>query len=443
MTIPDEQELASRLADLIRFPSIAGTRDAFEGMQQCLAESYPLVHKLQLRRFGDSGLGLLFQWAGSDSALNAQPLVLMAHQDVVPVTGQDWTIDPFGGEIRNGRVHGRGALDDKGALTCVLAAVEGLLAESFQPQRPIYLLLGDCEETYGSTIEQVADWFAEQKIRPWLVLDEGGAVVPAGSLPGVTAPSAMIGVTEKGVLDLELRFTSNGGHASIPMPNGAVERLARAVLALERNPMSAELSEPVVWMFEALGAHAEGLPGGMYRNAAKLAKPLSALLNRMGAETQALLRPTMAVTTISGSSAVNVLPSEVVAGMNIRLSPGVSSRQAIDHIRRTINDPEVDIAVVSCSEASPISPRAGQQWEALSAAVAAGFPDAHPVPYLQYGATDARFLTSCCDYVYRFAPLRMSSADRDAIHAADESVAIDTLPEGVTFVTELIKRACA
>lgn len=374
MTIPESHDLASRLADLIRFPTIAGDDAAFEGLQRFLAENYPLLHKLELRRLGERGFGLLFQWPGSDSALHSQPLVVMAHQDVVPVAGQSWSVDPFGGEIRDGRVVGRGALDDKGALLCVLSAVEGLLAESFKPTRPVVVLLGDCEETHGATIEQAAAWFNEQKLRPWLVLDEGGAVVPAGSLPGVTKPSAMIGVTEKGILDLELRFKANGGHASVPGPTGAAARMAQAILALERNPMPAELTQPVVWMFEALGEKAEGLPGGMYRNAAKLAKPLTALLNRMGPETGALLRSTFAVTTLSGSSAVNVLPNEVVVGINVRLSPGVTSRQAIDHIKSTIADPTIELSVLSCTEASPISPAPGHNGKRYALRSRPAFP---------------------------------------------------------------------
>lgn len=196
---------AEHLAALIRHPTIAqpdhaGTDPApFHALQATMRDLFPALHdRLELERIGPHGTGLLFRWPGSDADLATEPLVLMAHQDVVPTEGQAWDVDPFAGVVTDGRVTGRGAIDDKGALLTILEAVEGLLARNFIPRRDVYLALGDCEETAGPTAAEMARLLRERSIRPWMVLDEGGAVVDGGVLPGVATPAAMIGVAERG-----------------------------------------------------------------------------------------------------------------------------------------------------------------------------------------------------------------------------------------------------
>ncbi|WP_136036804.1 M20/M25/M40 family metallo-hydrolase, partial [Microbacterium sp. K35] len=221
--------IAERLARMIRLPTVSAELDErglapFEEFAALLAELYPRTHaELTLERHTD--LGLLFHWAGT-GAVTGGPVVLMAHYDVVPVDESDaWTHPPFAGVIADGSVHGRGALDDKGPLIVVLEAVENLLTDGFRPPRDVYLSFGGNEETYGRAAEEIARVLRDRGIVPWLVVDEGGAVVDA-PLPFVPGRAAMIGVGEKGVMTLRLSARGDGGHASAPPALTAVRRVA-------------------------------------------------------------------------------------------------------------------------------------------------------------------------------------------------------------------------
>src|SRR5690606_24191391 len=158
-------------------------------------------------------LGILYRWPGATSE---DPLILMAHYDVVPVDETDpWSHPPFSGTIADGRVHGRGTLDDKGPLCVIIEAVENLLTAGHVPARDVYLSFGGNEETFGDAAAEIARVVQARGIRPWLVLDEGGAVVDA-PLPFIDVPSAMVGVGEKGVMTVRLSARGAGGHASAP-----------------------------------------------------------------------------------------------------------------------------------------------------------------------------------------------------------------------------------
>ncbi|MBQ3357550.1 MAG: M20/M25/M40 family metallo-hydrolase, partial [Microbacterium sp.] len=221
-----------RLSRMIQLPTVSAEleergREPFDAFVALIAELYPLTHEsLALERLTD--FGLLFHWRGRAEASDG-PVVLMAHYDVVPVDESDaWTHPPFAGVIADGIVYGRGALDDKGPLIVVLEAVENLLADGFVPARDVYLSFGGNEETYGHAAQEIAAVLRDRGIVPWLVVDEGGAVVDA-PLPFVPGRAAMIGVGEKGVMTVRLSARGDGGHASAPPTLTAVRRIARAV----------------------------------------------------------------------------------------------------------------------------------------------------------------------------------------------------------------------
>lgn len=438
--------LAARLARLVAHPTVAAPDPAatdptpFEALHRTLAELYPLLHeRCELTRVGPHGL--LFRWPGSDP--DADALVLMAHQDVVPVTGQDWSGDPFEARVVDGKLIGRGVLDDKGMLLVVAEAVEALLAAGFAPRRDVWLLFGDNEEVAGTTAQEAAELLRGRGVRPWLVLDEGGAVVDAGVLPGVGRSAAMVAVAEKGIATVRLSTTDAGGHASTPHRHGATARIARAILRLERHPFPARLAEPTVAMLRTLGEHAAGPLRALYTRADALSPVFARALVALGPETAAIARTTMAVTQLAGSPASNVLATRAEAVVNLRLDTDTTVAAAVAHLRRAVRDRLVSIEVVESTEASRVSRTDDDRWALLVRVIGEVFPDAVASPYVQNGATDARRFSPWCDHVYRFAPLRMSDADRARLHAADEQVAVATLTEGVRFLTRLIEEACA
>ncbi|MCL2316359.1 MAG: M20/M25/M40 family metallo-hydrolase, partial [Actinomycetia bacterium] len=233
---------AERLSALVKIPTVsadAATDEPFERAMATLRELYPAVHAaLACERI--TPRGWLFRWPGTDAALR-EPLVLMAHVDVVPVDESDpWTYPPFDGVIADGSVWGRGTLDDKGALVCLFEAVESLVTSGFSPQRDVYLVIGGSEEVFGPDVATIAATMRGRGITPYLVLDEGGAVVDA-PLSWVKVRAAMVGVGEKGVMTVRLDTRAEPGHASAPGSLTAVSRLGRAVGRLTPSTFPARL----------------------------------------------------------------------------------------------------------------------------------------------------------------------------------------------------------
>lgn len=432
--------IGERLAQLIRLPTVSAELEErgtapFEELFALLGELYPRTHAaLDLERHGQ--LGLLFRWRGRS---DADPLVLMAHTDVVPAEEADgWTHPPFAGVVADGLVHGRGALDDKGPLVVALEAVENLLAAGFVPARDVYLSFGGNEETQGDAAALAAASLRERGVVPWLVLDEGGAVVE-DPLPRVHGSFAMIGVGEKGVLSLRLEATGAPGHASAPPPLTAVRRVARAVDRLGPETFPPRTAPAVTRMLELLAPHAEGPARALYRALAASPRLSARVLAAQGGEGAAMVRTTVAATMLSGGSAVNVLPARAEATLNLRLGLGETVAGTVERVRRRIRDPQLGITVLEGEDPSPASPVDSPAFAALAGAVAEAYPGTLPVPYVMMQASDARHYHRFAPAVYRFAPLSMDAAQRASIHGVDEHVTVDALERGERFHRALLE----
>ena len=435
--------IAERLSQMIQLPTVSaeveerGT-EPFESFVALIAQLYPLVHEhLALERHTD--FGLLFHWTGRDAGA-AGPVVLMAHYDVVPVDESDaWTHPPFEGVIADGVVYGRGALDDKGPLIVVLEAVENLLADGFTPARDVYLSFGGNEETFGRAAEEIARVLRDRGIIPWLVVDEGGAVVDA-PLPFVPGRAAMIGVGEKGVMTLTLSARGEGGHASAPPALTAVRRVARAVDRLGPRTFRPRPSKAIGRMLSQLGAQTPGPPGHLLRLLGSAPPVTGRLFAALGGEPAALVRTTVAPTMQSGGTAANVLPSQASATVNLRIALGETTQQTVLRVRRRIRDPLITVSVEEASEPSPESATDNAQFALLADALAVSHPGVPAVPYVMMAATDSRHFHRFAPAVYRFAPLEMSNAQRASIHGVDENVEIAALERGERFHRALIER---
>ncbi|TYL55322.1 M20/M25/M40 family metallo-hydrolase [Nocardioides sp. BGMRC 2183] len=443
----------AKLQELIRIPTVSD-RDpakidlaAFDEFVDTLMEQFPLLHEhLSLTRVDTHGL--LFGWRGRGEDA---PVVLMAHLDVVPIGDESrWTHPPFGAEIHDGVVHGRGTLDDKGSLVAICEAVEALLAVGFVPAQDVWLSFGCNEEVSGTAATLAVEELTRRGVRPWFVLDEGGAIA-GEAFPGVAVPIGVIGVTEKGVTSLELTAEGRGGHASTPARNGPTARIARAITRLDAHPMPGRLPEATVELFSRMAPHMAGPLRPVIRKVVDAAdsRRLRPLITRAlvaaGPEAAALTRTTFAVTTLSGSPALNVIAASARAGVNIRVMVGDTVADAVAHVRRVIDDDSIRIDVVESNEPSPVSPYSSQvhqredpAFALLERTITDCFTDAVPSPYVMMAATDSRFFTAISDRVYRFTPFRMSKAQREAIHSYDEQIGVQDYLDGVEWYRRLI-----
>ncbi len=433
-----------RFRELLRIPTVSHADEAdidwaaFDRFQDALERLYPALHDA-LEREVVGGHSLLFRWRG---AAASDPLVLMAHIDVVPVVESEWAHAPFAadlvGEGADAEIHARGAIDDKGALVAIAEAVEQLVADGFAPARDVYLAFGHNEETAGGGAQAIVEVLRRRGIRPALVLDEGGAIVD-GVIPGVTVPTAMVGVAERGVMTLLLTARDSGGHASTPPATPATARLARAIDRLHRHPSPPRLAPPVRAMLSTVAPHAPQPLRSVLRSLAVTGPLVAAVLSRLGPEMNAIVRTTAVATELSGAPGENVLATTARASINIRLLTGDTVAGAAERVRRVIADPAVEIEVRHGSDPSPVSPWRGEAWRRLASAVRATLgADVVTTPYLQLGASDSRWFTAISDHVYRFTPFHLTRSERDALHAHDERIRVEVWLRGIGFYRELL-----
>lgn len=430
-----------RLSRMIQLPTVSAELEQrgmapFQAFEALIAQEYPLVHE-HLTREHITDLGLVFHWRSSS---DADPLVLMAHYDVVPVDENDaWTYPPFEGVIADGHVYGRGVLDDKGALLVILEAVENLLTDGFTPARDVYLSFGGNEESHGAAAAEIARVFQERGIMPWLVLDEGGAIVEA-PLPAVQGAVAMVGVGEKGLLSITLTAVSDGGHSSFPPPLTTVGRVSRAITKLTPGTFRPRTPQAITRLLGILSQRATPAAKFGYGVLSRVPWITGRLFAKLGGEPAALVRTTVAPTMLTGGTADNVVPSRAVATVNFRIAIGETVESTVERVRKRINDPEVRIDVLNGSNPTAESETTNAQFAHLAECIGVSHPDALVAPYVVMAATDARWFQKFAPAVYRFAPFRMSSAQRAAIHGVDERIAISELTAGEVFYRTLLER---
>jgi carboxypeptidase PM20D1 len=441
---PDPSAAVARFQRLLRIPTVslaAGEADdgRFEALAAAMAVSYPLLHEA-LTRETIAGHSLLYRWPGREPG---DPLVLMAHLDVVPVVLQEWEHPPFEarivGEGPEAELHGRGAIDDKGALAAILEAVEQLVGSGHAPARDVYLAFGHDEEVGGAGARAIVAALVARGVRPGLVLDEGGAVVE-GVLPGLTRPAAVIGVAERGDIVVDLLVREAGGHASTPPRLPATARVARALERLRRRPWRPRLVPPVRAMLATLAPHVDGPLGLVLRHLGVTGPVVAVVLPLLGPETNALVRTTAAATRLSGAPGDNVLATTASATLSIRLLTGETAAAAVARVRRVVADDRVEVVLRRGGDPSPVSPWRGEAWARLARALHASHgPDVVPAPYLQLGASDARAYAGVSDHVYRFTPFALSRAERDALHAPDERIRLSAWLQGIRFYRALLE----
>lgn len=441
----DTPSALGRFQELLRIPTVSHADEAdtdwgqFERFRDRLGELYPLVHR-HLEREVIAGHSLLLRWAGRSPG---EVTVLMAHQDVVAVVPAEWEHDPFAAVVTGSGDHetvfARGSIDDKGALVAILEAVESLLEADFQPEHDVYLAFGHDEETTGSGARAIAQTLRDRGVRARLVLDEGGAVVD-GVFPTVTVPTAMIGVSERGVMTLRLTATEAGGHASTPPPMPATTMLARTIMRLHRNPFPTRLAPPVRAMLATIAPYADEPLRSMFANTALTGPLVARALSVLGPEMNATVRTTAAVTELSGSPGHNVLAATARAWVNIRLLHGDTVDGVTERVRRIVDDPNVRVELEYGSDPAPVSSWRGPEWSRIARAVRAELgQDIVPTPYLQLGASDSRWFTTISGNVYRFTPFHLARSERDALHAHNERIRVAVWLRGIAFYREFMR----
>jgi len=434
------KEMGERFGRLIRIetPSCHDeTPDlsSFERLQKEIDALFPECRR-QLDKTVLQG-ALIYHWKGRDAA--ALPLLLMGHQDVVPADPEGWTHPPFEGAIADGKLWGRGTLDDKCNIFCQMQAIENLLSEGFIPECDVYLEYAVNEEISGHSAERVADWFRERNIRFAAVWDEGGAVIDR-AMAGMDRPYAVIGICEKGYADLKITARGSGGHSSAPKSATAVTRLADFIHEVNcHQPYRREFTPAVTSMFTNMAPSFSFGMRLLLGNLWLFSPLLTVLLPKVSPQAGALLGTTCCFTMMKGSDASNVIPSEAYVIANLRPGFTQGTEESIRILKKYADRHDLEIEVLSSREASPTTPVDTPVFRYLEKCVAERYPDCGCSPYVMLGGTDSRHFSSLSENILKFYPIRITSKQMGSMHNVDECIDLDACSDAVDFYQAFLR----
>jgi carboxypeptidase PM20D1 len=438
-------QAVGRLSQAIQFKTVSTQGQAgfdaseFDRLHTWLIQAFPLVHKHLVREVVNQH-SLLYTWKGDND--NLKPVMYTSHIDVVPVepgTEQDWIYPPFSGTIADDYVYGRGAMDVKCGVIGILEAAEWLLSNGYRPARTIYLGFGHDEEVDGiEGAMKIGKLLEERGVQLDYLLDEGLPIAHQ-LLNKKQSPVALVAVSEKGYLSVELSVESEGGHSSVPQGITSIAVLSNAIHKLEQNPMAGNLTGIMRSTFESM---APRLPL-IYRSAiANLWLFKKMFQNKLSSQpaTNAALRTTTATTIFDSGMKENVIPTQAKAVVNFRIHPNDSIADVLSHVRKVIENPKINIRVLEGSmEPSPVSDIHSKYYKMLRVTIRQIFKDVSVSPSLMVAATDARHYTHLTKNVYRFIPLRTDQSDLDRVHGTNERIAIANYEEMIRFYIQFMR----
>jgi acetylornithine deacetylase/succinyl-diaminopimelate desuccinylase-like protein len=370
-------------------------------------------------------------------ANGGRPLVLYGHVDVVTTAGQSWTRPPFGADLADGYVWGRGALDMKSGVAMCIAAF--VAAHESDSPTPLQLVILSDEENGGDI---GARFLAEEHPGAF-----GGAKHALGEFGGATQwiagrPFYPIQVAEKQICWLRVRVRGAGGHGALGVKGGAMRRLGDVLRTLDRSQPPVHVIPLVREWFESMAAE---LPRGPALLLRRMLDPRTAdlaarALGPRGRQLSRVIRNTVSPTIVDGGDKINVIPSEIELQLDGRILPGFTPDDLIAELKRLVGSDRVEFEVVR-HDPGPPDPDLSF-YEPLAQIIRELHPGAVPVPMLQAGVTDARFLSRAGVQTYGYLPLRLPEDFEPfpLVHNADERVPADALAFGVEAITHAIAR---
>ncbi|KAK0205146.1 hypothetical protein DFS33DRAFT_1427674 [Desarmillaria ectypa] len=446
-----------------------------------LAEAFPLVHATFVLEKVNT-YGLLYTWKGSEASL--KPLLLLAHQDVVPVdpsTVHEWVHPPFSGYFDGDRIWGRGSSDDKSGLVGILSSLEVLLENDFKSTRTIVLAFGFDEEVgglqgAGYLAPKILETYGEDSLA--LLVDEGGGF---GQEYGTIF--ATPGVAEKGSMNVQVDVATPGGHSSVPPDHTSIGILSRLLVEFEDVPYKVHLQRgtPTYELFQCFAEYSKDIPDKLRNDIKRSAESDKALLNVENVLFQdplykSLVGTTQAIDIIRGGVKSNALPEQAWAIINHRISTQSSASETVEHdtnllvslakrfnLTYTAFGKDISQGGVSTKgsltlsslhhlDIAPLTPTTGNvaaPYRLLSGTIKATY-NAHRSlegdnivvgPGMPTGNTDTKYYWNLTPHIFRYKHQNSGNGTNSlggGAHTVNESISSDSFVEMILFYATLI-----
>lgn len=452
----------------------------FKKYHEYLEKTYPKIHS-QLEKITVNTYGLVFYWKGSDESL--KPLMLTAHQDVVPVqkdTLKDWTYPPFEGHYDGEWLYGRGAADTKNVLNAIMDTLELLVGQGFQPQRSIVAAFGFDEETSGFHGARSIAHFLEEKFGKdgvYAIVDEGGCLTQDPSTGSIIAP---VGTGEKGYFDAIVELITPGGHSSVPPDHTSIGIMGELSYFIEKDPYKPIFTpkNPMFGYMQCLATHSGDRMSPILRKSIlragfdKLANAFVTKVLTLTLTTKYLVQTSQSQDIIKGGEKVNALPESVKLITNHRVAVETSTDEILSHfVSRVVEVAKRhDLGVESqgtvllnatdkgsfkislnleALESAPVTPVDDNVWKHLAGSIRHIYEDfvfhnlSQPVivaPGLMTGNTDTRHYWNLTRNIYRFTPVFTKDIMKEShVHSVDEKMSVDNHLRLTAFFYEYVQ----
>jgi acetylornithine deacetylase/succinyl-diaminopimelate desuccinylase-like protein len=365
-----------------------------------------------------------------------EPLLMLGHLDVVPVELASWSVEPFGGSIKNGAIYGRGTLDMKGMVAVEAATMLALKRESVPLNRDVIFCAVADEEMGGA---KGAGWLVENhwdKVKAGYVLNEGGGGLLKDGKKVYHCQTA-----EKGICWAKLRVRGAGGHASMPQIDNPTVILANAISRIGAHlfpPVQNALTVESMERMESAGLLPEGITA---KEALSAGEEIGRRLQRADHMTSAIIRNTATPTSLKAGGKTNVIPQVAEVDLDIRAFPDTKPSDLLEEVRRVVDDSRVEIEIARDSRGSS-SPIDTDFWRIIERTLKAAEPEVVFLPYQSAGGTDSGYFRAKGAVCYGADPFFVTEEEWDGVHGNDERLRLETLGWGLRWVYSVVNEFC-
>jgi len=423
------------LADLIAFPS-SQDRDGSAGVARYAADrlleaGFP-AEDVQVMGPSPSASGVLARYRGRGER---EPVIVLAHLDVVSALRKDWSLEPFVLTEKDGYFYGRGSTDNKAGAATLLANFIRLRREGYEPPRDFILMLTGDEETDMQSVRYFVDEHRDEIDAAFALNSDGGGVHTEDGKP----VAFVVQAAEKVYMTLRVEVTNSGGHSSLPRDDNAIYELAEALMRLHGFRFPISLNEVTRNYFIQSSRFQEPrMAASMIALAEDRATRGDIARLDSSVMLRAMMRTTCVATQLEGGHAENALPQMAAAVINCRVLPQDSADEVIASVKRALGNDEIKLSVTSEYLASPPSPLTPSLMKSITELAAAIFPDVPVIADMSTGATDGLHLRNAGIPTYGVSALGEDPDDVRA-HGRDERVRIGDFDRAVEYWYRLLR----